>query len=272
MRDNLLVGQHQVDEELLFDALAFAGLKKYVGQLTRFSKKLLVSRNSGISLDMDALTYVDAESPVARYRLVVWGVGLIVLIFVCWAAFAPLDEIVRGPGKVVPVSNTQIIQSLEGGILAELNVCEGDEIDRGEVVARLSDTRYKGAHGELKNQLSGLELKRLRLQAELAGQSEFFAPVELAEQAPEVAGSEEALFAARFSAFQSQVQSLKRSIDLHYYKVTVELEGTQLSGSKKSVKIRPGMLAEAELRVGEKTVLKYLLKPLFKASESFREP
>jgi len=57
-----------------------------------------------------------------------------------------------------------------------------------------------------------------------------------------------------------------------YYKVTVELEGTQLSGSKKSIKIRPGMLAEAELRGGEKTVLKYLLKPLFKASESFREP
>ena len=57
-----------------------------------------------------------------------------------------------------------------------------------------------------------------------------------------------------------------------YYKVLVTVEAQALEKNGESIEIRPGMLAEAELNVGDKTVLQYLLKPLFKTSEAFREP
>ena len=57
-----------------------------------------------------------------------------------------------------------------------------------------------------------------------------------------------------------------------YYKVLVAVEADALEKNGEKIEIRPGMLAEAELNVGDKTVFQYLLKPLFKTSEAFREP
>ena len=57
-----------------------------------------------------------------------------------------------------------------------------------------------------------------------------------------------------------------------YYKVTIRVDQTALDKSDERIEIRPGMLAQAELHVGKKTVLQYLLKPLFKTTEAFREP
>ena len=57
-----------------------------------------------------------------------------------------------------------------------------------------------------------------------------------------------------------------------YYKVIINVDNESINQSETDIKIRPGMIAETELHVGEKTVLEYLLKPLFKTTEAFREP
>ena len=57
-----------------------------------------------------------------------------------------------------------------------------------------------------------------------------------------------------------------------YYKVEIEVNQQTIIRSGKDIVVRPGMLAEAELQVGDKTVLEYLLKPLFKTTEAMREP
>lgn len=390
---------------------------------------------------MSASTQLHTIGNHFKHRLTIWLVSLALLVFIVWAGFASLDEIVRGPGKVIPTSQTQVIQSLEGGILAELQVQEGDEVASGDVIARLSDTKFKGAYGELVNEYQSLQLKLTRLRNEL-DKKNTFEPTQAEQNAsPDVAESEMQLFHARWTEYETSKVSLTNATSLHdqelnllkkmakrgvvpeidvlkaaqqsseahaklnklesdyvlqrseeyadtlneinkleqtlsirkdqlkrttlkapvrsivnkilvttiggviapgeeileliplddelrveakispkdiafiypgmratikltaydytiygnlsgtvkhisadtfedtdrrdappYYKVNIEVDQASLEQTDKDIEIRPGMLAEAELHVGQKTVLKYLLKPLFKTTEAFREP
>jgi len=74
------------------------------------------------------------EERVKGPSLLIWLIGATVLIFILWAKFAAIDEIVRAKGSVVSSSRPQIIQNLEGGILAELMVAEGDQVEPGDVL------------------------------------------------------------------------------------------------------------------------------------------
>lgn len=80
-------------------------------------------------------------------RLIVISTALI-LVTVIWAWFGVLDEVSTGTGKVIPSSRDQVLQSLEGGILTELYVHEGDQVQAGQVVARLDATRSQSNVGE----------------------------------------------------------------------------------------------------------------------------
>jgi adhesin transport system membrane fusion protein len=83
------------------------------------------------------------ESRTKGPSLMIWLFGATVLIFLLWAKFAAIDEIVRARGSIVSSSRPQIIQNLEGGVLAELLVSEGDEVEPGDVLARLRGTLFE---------------------------------------------------------------------------------------------------------------------------------
>lgn len=152
---------------------------------------------------------------VKTSRLMIWLLSLTVGLFITWASLAEVDQIVRGSGKIVPTSNTQIIQNLEGGLLSELLVTEGQIVERGEVLARLSDKRFRAAFDELEGQVLALEIKLLRLRAEIDKQTAFFIPANLQARAPEVAASEKQLFAARTADYANARAALLASLDLH---------------------------------------------------------
>ena len=103
----------------------------------------------------------------------IWMIVLVAVVFVVWASVAWVDEIVRAQGEVVSSSRPQIIQNLEGGILAELNVAEGDLVEPGQTLARLYGTQYQAAVDELSDQIATLEIRRLRLDAEMARRCRF---------------------------------------------------------------------------------------------------
>lgn len=142
--------------------------------------------------------------------MVIWLCGATLLVFIIWAAFAWVDEIVRAEGSMISSSRPQIIQNLEGGILAELAVGEGDIVEKGAVLARLHGTQFQSSVDDLQNQISAFEIRRLRLEAELAGQFDFDVPDDLALRTPTIVASERALLEARQSDFVSRIEGAKR--------------------------------------------------------------
>ncbi|MEP5730666.1 MAG: HlyD family type I secretion periplasmic adaptor subunit [Sulfitobacter sp.] len=141
---------------------------------------------------------------------VIWLCMATVIVFLTWAAFAWVDEIVRAEGSMISSSRPQIIQNLEGGILAELEVAEGDTVERGDVLARLHGTQFQSSVDDLRDQISTFEIRRLRLEAELAGQFDFIVPNEWAGRTPDIVESERTLLLARQSDFVSRSDGAKR--------------------------------------------------------------
>ena len=115
-----------------------------------------------------------------------------------------VDEIVRAEGEVVSSSRSQIIQNLEGGILSDLAVKQGDLVEAGQILATLQDTKFRTAFDDLQDQIDALEIKRLRLEAEIAGAYEFGVSDALAARSQTILTSERALLKARQTDLNSR--------------------------------------------------------------------
>jgi membrane fusion protein, adhesin transport system len=155
---------------------------------------------------MSVLDYEDEL--VGRGRgpsLVIWSIALTSVLFIFWAALAWVDEIVRAPGEVVSSSRPQIIQNLEGGILAELNVAEGDVVEEGQILARLYATQFQATVDELDDEIAALDIRRLRLEAEMMDADDFAIPEDIEARVPAIAASERRLLQARLSEYQARV-------------------------------------------------------------------
>ncbi|MEJ6397886.1 HlyD family efflux transporter periplasmic adaptor subunit [Yoonia sp. 208BN28-4] len=151
---------------------------------------------------------VDAEfsGEMKGASLIIWLVAAVIAIFLIWAKFAWIDEIVRSQGEVVSASRPQIIQNLEGGILAELLVSEGDVVQAGDVIARLRGTNFETSVADLQDQILAADIRRIRLEAEMAGAYDFDVPADMLARSPHIVASERALLAARQSDYTSKVQ------------------------------------------------------------------
>lgn len=104
------------------------------------------------------------------YSSVVWLTLLGLILFFLWAGFATLDEVTVGTGKITPSSHSQQIESLDGGIVSELPVQEGDIVNRGQVLARLDPKRFQSNFGEAASRARTLRASAERLRSELSGE------------------------------------------------------------------------------------------------------
>ena len=157
-----------------------------------------------------ATVEAELDGQTSGASLIIWLVGATVVLFLIWAKFAALDEIVRAEGQVVSSSRPQIIQNLEGGILAELMVAEGDEVAEGDVLAQLRGTQFATRVTDLESQLIAADIKRLRLKAEMEGQFDFQVPQPYIDRAAAVVASERALLNARQSDYVSRTEGARR--------------------------------------------------------------
>ena len=91
---------------------------------------------------------------------------LLTVIGLTWASVSKVDEVTLAEARVIPSSREQVISSLEGGVLAELLVHEGDLVEKGQPIVRLEPTRFESQYKEgISNQLS-LKATRARARAE----------------------------------------------------------------------------------------------------------
>ena len=102
-----------------------------------------------------------------RSRRLIWLSGALIVAIIVWATWAKLEEVVVGEGKVVPSLSVQTIQSLEGGLVKQVLVTQGERVELGQPIAILDDTRFKASFQESAQQAQSLLAQKQRLEAEL---------------------------------------------------------------------------------------------------------
>lgn len=168
--------------------------------------------------------------------------GLCLAAFLFWAEQAPLDEVARGAGRVVPSSQLQVVQNLEGGILSEILVHEGERVARGQVLVRIADTGLASSFREQRARYLGLQATIARLDAEASGAPLRFPPEVTRE--PGLAEREADLFRSRQQSFESALAALRQQVEQRQRELS-ELE------NRVSVLDRSAALAGEELRLTE---------------------
>ncbi|MDE1153829.1 MAG: HlyD family type I secretion periplasmic adaptor subunit [Micavibrio sp.] len=153
--------------------------------------------------DLEAATHL---KPNGASRLFLLAVTAFFTAAILWASFCEIDERVRGVGQVMPSSDIQVMQSLEGGILTGILVAEGDHVKKGQVLLRIDDLQFASEGRGIEAQLTGLKAKQARLRAETTGKD--FAPdPALGQKYPDIIANEQKLYVSR-------QQELKNAIDI----------------------------------------------------------
>lgn len=181
-----------------------------------------------------------------RQSRVVWLAFLAVAAVVVWASTATLDRVVRAPGTVVPAGRTQIVQNLEGGIITEILVREGDAVRTGQLLLSLDRTRFEASVGELQQEIVALSLRRARLVAELAQADEMRVPFDDPQLHAELVETERKLFRTRRESYVSRIENLRSLIGLKRDEVSV-LEPLVKKGAVPQLQLMQARQSLAEL-------------------------
>ncbi|MGH1479088.1 MAG: HlyD family type I secretion periplasmic adaptor subunit [Geminicoccales bacterium] len=183
----------------------------------------------------------DLHYPRRFAHLLLTTVVAFVILFFAWASFATLDEVTRGEGRVIPSSQVQVVQNLEGGIVAELMIVEGQIVERGDILLRINNVKaasdFKGARQRYFALLGSIA----RLRAEI-GETGIEFPIELLNEAKRVAIDETALFNARQASLESELEILRNQANQRDQEVA-ELE------NKLKQLARSAKLADEELEI-----------------------
>ena len=166
--------------------------------------------------DLDLVDDVYAATLRERQPAVRWGLYstvLVLLVFVVWAAWAQLEEVTTGSGKVIPTSREQVIQSLESGVLAEIMVSEGDTVEADQPLLRIDDVRQGASVKEGQSKVDALLAAAARLRAESQGGALVF-PAEVQRRAPELIRNERETFEARRRSLDASLGAQQQALRL----------------------------------------------------------
>jgi adhesin transport system membrane fusion protein len=157
-------------------------------------------------------TYMAVEPPLPRSSYIVWIIALACAAFLAWAWTFKLDEVSTGGGKVVPSSKEQTIQSLDGGIVKDLKVKEGDIVEKDQVLAFLDATRVESNVGESTSRLHAAQATSARLMAEVTGRPLAF-PASIQADS-KLIREETALYYSRRANLDASVAGFKQALSL----------------------------------------------------------
>lgn len=191
-----------------------------------------------------------------RARMLMRLVGISLVGLLIWAAFAKVDEVTRGEARVVPTSQVQVVQSVDGGIVEELLVKEGQVVEAGQLLMRVDPTRFVSNLQESRVSQAALKAKQLRLDALTRGTA-FNPPAALIKEAPEAVAQEARLYESRRAEIYAQVsisqnQLTQRQQELNEVKArkeqaerTLELMTRELNATRPM--IATGAVSEVEV-------------------------
>jgi membrane fusion protein, adhesin transport system len=150
------------------------------------------------------------QEPV-RARLLLRVMAYIMLLLFIWAAFAKIDEVARGEGKVIPSSQLQVIQSFDGGVVEEVLVREGQVVNKGDLLLRIDPTRFIATYRENRAEYLSLQARAARLQA-LTSNTEFQLPQNILDESPDIADHERKLYLSNQKELDEQLSIAKSQL------------------------------------------------------------
>ncbi len=158
----------------------------------------------------DADYYIVQQEPL-RARILIRSLAVVFLIFTMWAALAQIDEITRGEGKVVPSQQLQVLQSLDGGIVSEIKVREGQIVNPGDLLLRIDATRFVSSVRESQSQYYSLLAKAARQRALTEG-TPFIPPPETLKEDPQTVEEEKRLYETATSNLNAQLSIARQQL------------------------------------------------------------
>lgn len=213
------------------------------------SKKISKKKMSQKDLDLvtDIRTTILIESPRGG-RSVIW---LTLILFVCaiyWASISEVEEVTRGMGKVIPSSQVQIVQNLEGGILAETFVNIGDIVEKGQLLMRLDEKRFSAPFREYRLKYLALTAKESRLIAETLG-TEMVLPKEVEKENSSIAAREWQLYNSSKKELETTIEILEEKAKQRRQEIAeLEEKRTELNRTyrylKKEIDLTEPLVAE----------------------------
>jgi adhesin transport system membrane fusion protein len=174
---------------------------------------------------MDSLSAAVLSDNPSKTNILLYAVALVVISLIVWANYAELDERTQGLGRLIPSRQIQVIQNLEGGIIKEIKVIEGQAVKKGQILVVIDSTGAGSSFEESRSMIDELRARSIRLAAE-AGLRSFQAGVEKENDlSPDLLEKEERLYDANVARKQSEIEVLKQRIRQR----EIELSDTRMS-------------------------------------------
>lgn len=186
----------------------------------------------------------EVESLPISLHSIVWITLAFLIIALIWANFATLDEVAHAERRVIPSSQVQVIQNLEGGIISEVLVKTGERVNKGQALIRMDDTRFASSYNEGKLTTQALQARLLRLEAEIRGE-QFVPPKDFPDT--DLIENERLLY-------ESMQQELNSTTDILNQQLTQHTQALAELNAEEQKLQRNADLAEEELTLTEPLV------------------
>ena len=144
-------------------------------------------------------------------RVIVWVLLLLIISFISWASLATIDEVTRASGKIIPSHQIQKIQYLEGGIVTEILIREGDFVKKGQPLIEIDSVGFKTRFQESRIRLSELKAIGSRLKAQINGKAISFGSA-IKKEFKEIVKEERSLYKSSMAQLQQKVDILKEQL------------------------------------------------------------
>ncbi len=156
-------------------------------------------------------------------NFLLWSILALLVSAVVWASRAEIDEVTKGQGRVIPSSSMQTIQNLEGGIVAELLVKEGERVEVGQILVRIDDTQTSSMYRENLAKSQAYTARLARLDAESKNKGEITFPDKILEDRKDLLDRETSLFEKRKKERNEQTTTMERSLKLASEELTMTI-------------------------------------------------
>jgi adhesin transport system membrane fusion protein len=159
----------------------------------------------------DADRIILEQEPI-KARILLRALMAAIVIFIAWAGLVDVDEVTKGDGKVIPSQQLQVLQSLDGGIVSQILVKEGDIVNPGQVLLQVDSTRFESSVRENRSEYLSLSAKAARLLAIREGKP-FDPPADVVSEDPKTVEQERQLYETANSEIQAQISIARQQQD-----------------------------------------------------------